>query len=292
MVAYILTYTDLSVNTKWRLILGLGAIPALLVVGGTYMESRMDDFTRIVKKSSNEVANPKIMDSLKERENLIKLVASGGGWFLYDVAYYGVNLFAGSILDAMNGDDDNVSSDKSIRDLSSKQMIANSVGIPAVILTIFLMRPIGIKRLQVVGFVGIAVAFTLMAALFSPLKSRNPDLLFAFYCLLLFFLNFGPNVTTYVLSAEIYPKEIRGTFNGISAALGKLGAAVGAYMFGPLAGITSIPAVMIVCAVISVVGAIVSHYFIDISEDNIEEYKKIPDEEGGFERSNSAMNFE
>jgi hypothetical protein len=42
-----------------------------------------------------------------------------------------------------------------------------------------------------------------MASLFDRLKERNPDLLFAFYCLLLFFLNFGPNTTTYVLSAEV-----------------------------------------------------------------------------------------
>ena len=86
-----------------------------------------------------------------------------------------------------------------------------------------LMKPVGIKKLQVYGFVLIAIAFLLMAVMFQPLKDRNPDLLFSFYCLLLFFLTFGPNVTTYVLSAEVYPKEIRATFNGISAALGKVG---------------------------------------------------------------------
>ena len=77
-----------------------------------------------------------------------------------------------------------------------------------------------------IDFGAILTKFPSCAALFEPLKDRNPNLLFAFYCLLLFFLTFGPNVTTYVLSAEVYPKEIRSTFNGISAAMGKLGAIV------------------------------------------------------------------
>lgn len=276
-MAYICTYSDLSADIRWRLILGLGSVPALFVVLFTLLEARYDDGSRIVRRTEFDKEPISLMDSLSDRKNLMKLVATGGGWFLYDVAFYGVNLFAGDILDAMNGDDDNVSSDHSIRDISSKQIIANSMGIPACIFTILLMKPVGIKRLQVVGFVLIAIAFVLMACLFDPLKQRNPDLLFAFYCLLLFFLSFGPNATTYVLSSEVYPKEIRATFNGISAAAGKVGAALGAYLFGPMADGTSLPTVMIFCAVISVIGALVSEYFIDISEDDSVDYKVIPD---------------
>jgi len=54
--------------------------------------------------------------------------------------------------------------------------------------------------------------------------------IFVFYCLLLFSLNAGPAMTTYVLPAQTFPIEIRSTYNGISAACGKVGAAVGAYM--------------------------------------------------------------
>ena len=48
------------------------------------------------------------------------------------------------------------------------------------------------------------------------------------YALSFFFSNLGPNTTTYVLSAETFPTEIRATCHGLSAAAGKLGAVIGA----------------------------------------------------------------
>ena len=51
------------------------------------------------------------------------------------------------------------------------------------------------------------------------------------YSLTFFFANFGPNATTFVVPAEIFPARLRSTCHGISAASGKLGAIVGAYGF-------------------------------------------------------------
>ena len=276
IVAYFCSFSDLSANSQWRLLLGLGSIPAVFVVMGTYIESTQES------KSTNSVRKPfntggiSLMIELQKTENIKKLLVTGGGWFIYDIAFYGVNLFAGAILDEMNGDDDNVSSASSIRDITSKQMIGNGMAIPAVLLTICLMGSVSTKRLQVIGFILIAVGFVLLACLFVPLKNENPDLLFAFYCLLLFSLSFGPNVTTYVLSAETYPKEIRSTFTGISAACGKMGAVVGAYVFGNVSKVTTYPVIMVVCAVISIFGAIISHVYIsdtsDIDEATTEDF--------------------
>ena len=69
-----------------------------------------------------------------------------------------------------------------------------------------------------------------MAAAFYPLQQQNTELLYFIYCVLLFSLNSGPSMTTYCVPAEAFPYEIRATYNGISAACGKLGAAVGAFM--------------------------------------------------------------
>jgi PHS family inorganic phosphate transporter-like MFS transporter len=131
-----------------------------------------------------------------------------------------------------------------------------------------LLKPVGIKKLQIIGFIMISVCFTIMAFLYYPLKKQNPDLLFAFYCLLLFSLSFGTNATTYLLSAEMYPKEIRATFNGISAACGKLGAIFGAYIFDILGDLTTTPTVMVLCAALSLLGAFVSwKYIVGLDED-------------------------
>lgn len=51
------------------------------------------------------------------------------------------------------------------------------------------------------------------------------------YSLTFFFANFGPNATTFVVPAEIFPARFRSTCHGISSASGKLGAMVGAFGF-------------------------------------------------------------
>ncbi|CDY71773.1 BnaAnng38770D [Brassica napus] len=51
------------------------------------------------------------------------------------------------------------------------------------------------------------------------------------YSLTFFFANFGPNATTFIVPAEIFPARLRSTCHGISAATGKAGAIVGAFGF-------------------------------------------------------------
>ena len=44
-----------------------------------------------------------------------------------------------------------------------------------------------------------------------------------------FFAEFGPNTTTFVYPAEIFPVRVRTTSYGIAAAAGKIGAFIGTY---------------------------------------------------------------
>ena len=46
-----------------------------------------------------------------------------------------------------------------------------------------------------------------------------------------FFANFGPNATTFIVPAEIFPARLRSTCHGISAAAGKIGAIAGTLGF-------------------------------------------------------------
>jgi MFS transporter, PHS family, inorganic phosphate transporter len=155
----------------------------------------------------------------------------------------GVNLFGGQILASINNtDDDNVSSNSSIRIVAKQQLIALGMGIPACLCAIATLKAVGTKKLQVWGFVFIAVCFVFLATLFAPLshgKNENHNALFVCYCFLLFSLSYGPNLTTYVLPAQLFDREVRATLNGVSAACGKLGAFTGVYMFGAMAETTS-----------------------------------------------------
>ena len=45
------------------------------------------------------------------------------------------------------------------------------------------------------------------------------------------------------------------------------GAAVGSYMFGSLVKVTAYPVIMIICAVVALMGAIISQLFIGLPEE-------------------------
>lgn len=49
-----------------------------------------------------------------------------------------------------------------------------------------------------------------------------------------FFLNLGPNDTTFLIPVEVFPTRVRGTAHGISAASGKCGAVLTAFAFGTI----------------------------------------------------------
>ena len=51
------------------------------------------------------------------------------------------------------------------------------------------------------------------------------------YALTFFFANFGPNSTTFIVPAELFPARFRSTCHGISAASGKAGAIIGSFGF-------------------------------------------------------------
>lgn len=84
-------------------------------------------------------------------------------------------------------------------------------------------------------------------------------LLFTVYCVLQFALNYGPNLTTFVLPSEVFPPEVRSTFNGVSAAMGKVGALLGSAIFKPINNACGIVTVLVICAAISIIAAWVTH---------------------------------
>ena len=52
----------------------------------------------------------------------------------------------------------------------------------------------------------------------------------AIFGLSYFFIQFGPNMTTFVLPSEVFPVSMRTTGHGIAAGVGKLGAFVGVFL--------------------------------------------------------------
>jgi MFS transporter, PHS family, inorganic phosphate transporter len=165
-----------------------------------------------------------------------------------------------------DSDDFDVSSDTSLRYVSSRMMTAMTIGLPSVVATIFSVKYLGTRITQKFGFLAQGIMFLILALCFDPLDA---DRVFAVYCFLVFALSSGSNVTTFCMPTEIFPYEIRTTFNGVAAATGKLGAFVGVVLFGRIALYTSLPTVMIICGVFALVGCAITHFYLEEEEEVI-----------------------
>lgn len=244
VIALVLLPSGIGHQATWRLMLGLGAIPATAVI---YLRSKMPESPRFTARVRGEAARAGadiaaysggavasalsapdrvrrigLGRFLSDRRMLRLLLGTAGTWFLFDYAYYGNTLSLPAILKAVDG----------TATLETK--LAWTLGIfvafavPGYLLAVTRMDRIGHRRLQFVGFAVIAVAF-LALGVFKDLTTMVVPFL-AVFGLSYFFIEFGPNTTTFVLPSEVFPVSMRTTGHGIAAGIGKLGAFVGVFL--------------------------------------------------------------
>jgi MFS transporter, PHS family, inorganic phosphate transporter len=84
------------------------------------------------------------------------------------------------------------------------------------------------KAIQFYGFIALTVLFLTIGGAFSKLlDSEYKGIIIMLYVLCQLCFNLGPNTTTFIIPAEIFPTRYRCTCHGISAAAGKLGSIIG-----------------------------------------------------------------
>jgi len=261
----------------WRFALGLGALPGILLLPFKISTSRSPQPTQALASQdaadeSSELESPlsaadpervTLFQALCMREYWGKLIGTAGTWFLFDITFYGNSLFQPTVLHKVfNVKDGNPVDGPTLQTNICLQMsVIALIGLPGYYMSVWLMDIAGPRRIQLQGFLFMAIAFGALG-IWQDQLADIPDLMLILYGLTFFFSNFGPNSTTFMLPAETFPAHIRTTLNGFSAASGKVGAVVGSSAFKPLATL-SLTATMIVCAVISLVGFVVTYFFVE-----------------------------
>jgi MFS family permease len=119
-----------------------------------------------------------------------------------------------------------------------------------------MMDRMGRKSIQIIGFAMMAITFGAIAVVPELDKLLLPFLLV--YGISYFFTEFGPNATTFVYPAELFPVEARTTGHGIAAAAGKIGGFIGVFLFPILMSWRGLPAAELAAAGVSVLGIIVT----------------------------------
>ena len=239
---------------QWRLLLGLGAAPALLAMAFLREDAQEDQGRDAAAAAA--AAKAQLENDAKTKIFWRRFAGCGGAWFLYDVALYGTTLLGPSIVeDCFRGKN-------SIQDTSWQQLVGLSFNVPAMLLSVELLnrQRITAKRLQIAGFLLMAFAYALYGVL-DALRV-NAWVLFAAYCFLNFTLSFGPNVTTFVLPAATFSGDTKSTMNGLCAALGKLGAVVGTQVLPVLLDL-GLSYVLGACLVTCVAGALLTQVCVE-----------------------------
>eukprot|EP00051_Salpingoeca_urceolata_P014577 m.185883 g.185883 ORF g.185883 m.185883 type:complete len:492 (-) comp18125_c1_seq3:85-1560(-) len=247
LMLYLLPHASWITSLQFRLLFAIGSIPALVVFFAELNKKESEVFQR------QRVASP-LREALAHPQYFRTLIGTGGSWFLYDISYYGTAIFTPDILKAIFGSSDDLVA------ISWQSLAVTSLGLPGAITAILLLKPRGAKWLSTWGFFLIALCFAALALVFEKSHAgENNHLKFGLFCLVTFSLNFGPNVSTFVLPATCYPANVRSTFHGLSAALGKIGAVVGTFMYAPIEDKMGIAAVLWVQVGLSLLGMLLSY---------------------------------
>jgi PHS family inorganic phosphate transporter-like MFS transporter len=221
LVALALLGGGLGDDTVWRILLGLGALPAAGVI---YLRTRMPESPRyqiqVRDKAEQQIG---LRAFLTDRRWLIMLAGTAGTWFLLDYAYYGNTISTPQILSLISP------TASTMTKIAIQLAIFVVAAVPGYVLAIARLDKIGHRRLQLFGFAMMALCFLIIAAIPGMTTMVVPFLLV--YGVSYFFTEFGPNMTTFVMPSELYPVEMRATGHGISAGIGKLGAFIGVFLF-------------------------------------------------------------
>ncbi len=158
-----------------------------------------------------------------------RLIGTSVAWFANDFFFYGNKIFQSQFIAVISPKGSSVVSDW------LWNMVNIGVGLAGYYLAAFFLdhKFVGRSRMQTVGFLADFILFIIPAALYNQLLHPGaPIKTFQFiYFFSSFWNQFGPNATTFLLAAEVFPAPIRATAHGISAASGKLGALAPAILY-------------------------------------------------------------
>jgi PHS family inorganic phosphate transporter-like MFS transporter len=247
----------------WRIIVMVGAIPAALTY---YWRMKMPEtarYTALVAKNARQAAQDmsKVLhaDLVAEEEKSemsshetqnnsfglfskefvkrhgLHLVGTATCWFLLDIAFYSQNLFQKDIFSAIGWlpKAEKMSAIQEVFKIARAQTLIALCGlIPGYWFTVAFIDILGRFTIQLMGFFFMTVFMFALAIPYHHWTLKENRIGFVvIYSFTFFFANFGPNSTTFIVPAEIFPARLRSTCHGISAACGKAGAIVGAFGF-------------------------------------------------------------
>ncbi|KAM0877172.1 hypothetical protein ACQ4PT_035676 [Festuca glaucescens] len=255
-----------DIDYIWRIVLMIGAIPALLTYYWRMQMPETARYTALVAKNTKQATSDMsrvlgmhivpneeeeaaldhqlvgegddqygLFSTESRRRHGIHLIGTTVCWFVLDVTFYSLNLFMQNIFTVVGVLPSPNEPGNQVRRMIRATGLHTAVlggTLPGYFFAVAFINRIGRIKIQLLGFTMMTV-FTLCLAI-SYDQWREPKNRVGFvimYGFTFLFANFGPNTTTFILPAEIFPARLRSTCHGISGAVGKVGAILGALAF-------------------------------------------------------------
>ncbi|OAR02129.1 hypothetical protein LLEC1_04902 [Akanthomyces lecanii] len=246
-----------AADRSWRIIVGVGAIPACLAmyyritipetprytfdvqhdvdradadirayVSSTRPKDTASAINTHLSPSALSVPRASWADAKEfflKPHNLRAIIGTTLSWFFLDLAFYGLGLNNKAVLHAIGYASGRTLYHK-LRNQAVGVIILTCAGsLPGYWTAMLAVDTVGRKPLQVFGFLLLTVVFCVLG---FALNSLTEGSTLALYIVGQFLFNAGPNTTTFILPAECFPTRYRATAHGVSAAMGKIGAIV------------------------------------------------------------------
>jgi len=266
-----------NLDWSWRIILGAGAVPALVTV---YYRLRIPETPRFslsqgqvgaaaravgtatgetVRTGGGRSATLRVPFRQFLRSYGLLIFGTAACWFLLDVAFYSTSIFNPLILKQIGfAGAASYPVLEQVRLLAlGNVLLALAAAVPGYWAAVALIDRVGRRPLQFIGFGVMASAFLFLALAWNSLVLFLPGFL-AVYGMTFFFANFGPNTTTFVYPSEVFPTAFRTTGHGLAAASGKIGAVVAVALFPALYLAYGLPWFFGLLAIVSFLGCIVT----------------------------------
>lgn len=211
-------FGDNHLRAVWRLSLGLGVIPATAVF---IWRLRMEEPTRFKRDSMKFVRIPYGLVIKRYWRGLLGVSLS---WFIYDFITYPFGLYSSTITDSITGNS------ASLTVVFGWSVVINLFYIPGTVVGAFFVDLLGPKATMIIGLLAQAVIGFIMSGLYTQL-SQHVGAFAVVYGIFLSFGEFGPGNCIGVLAAKSGPTAVRGQYYGVAAAIGKVGAFIGTWVF-------------------------------------------------------------
>ncbi|KAI9736503.1 MAG: hypothetical protein M1818_006013 [Claussenomyces sp. TS43310] len=206
-------------HVAWRLCLGLGVIPPMILF---FLRLKLTEPEEFSRESMKHVRIPYwlVFKFYGFRLAVVSLI-----WFLYDFSNYAFGIYSPTIIAT-------IIPDSSLATQFGWNTVINLFYIPGAMLGGPFSDWIGPQYALAVGVTAQAIVGYIMAALYGTLsKAGNIGAFCTVYGIFLTLGELGPGDNIGLVASKTSATGIRGQYYGIAAAFGKIGAFVGTYAF-------------------------------------------------------------